>query len=147
MDPLSISLWLIRFAFLALLYLFVILVVRTLWRDLRSAVAAVDRTLGRLVVVDSPGPPAPVVGAGFALDAVNSLGRDLNNNVVVDDAFASGAHARLIFRGRVWYLEDLGSTNGTWLNGSRISSPAPLGYGDEVQVGQVRFRLDRARVA
>jgi pSer/pThr/pTyr-binding forkhead associated (FHA) protein len=42
-------------------------------------------------------------------------------------------------------VEDRGSTNGTWLNGQRVEGLAPLGYGDEVQVGQVRMRLERTR--
>jgi pSer/pThr/pTyr-binding forkhead associated (FHA) protein len=51
----------------------------------------------------------------------------------------------LTFRGRSWYLEDRGSTNGTYLNGAPVVGVAPLGFGDEVQVGQLRARLDRPR--
>ena len=145
MDPLSLSLWLIRLSFVGLLYLFVAFVVRGLWRDLRATVATVDRALGRLVVVASPGPPAPGVGEAFALDAVSSLGRDVNNSVVIDDAFVSSEHALLTYRGRAWYVEDLGSSNGTFVHGRRLAAPTSCRYGDEIQVGQVRFRLERAR--
>jgi hypothetical protein len=142
-DPLSLTLWLIRLAFVALLYLFVAFVVRGLWRDLRATVGTVDRALGRLVVVDSPGDPAPPPGTTYALDAVTSLGRDVNNSVVVEDAFVSTRHAALTYRGRAWFLEDLGSTNGTFLNGQRIVAAVDCGYGDEIGVGRVRFRLER----
>lgn len=142
MDPLAISLWIIRLAFLAALYAFLYLVLRALWRDLRANLRGADRPLGRLLVVASPD-GAPAEGSIFALDAINTLGRDVNNTVVVDDAFASGRHAALTYRGRSWYLEDLGSTNGTWLNGERVVAPMLLGWGDEVQVGRVRMRLDR----
>jgi pSer/pThr/pTyr-binding forkhead associated (FHA) protein len=64
---------------------------------------------------------------------------------VVDDPFASTEHAVLTYRGRTWYVEDVGSTNGTYVNGARIDGVAPIGYGDEMHVGQVRFRLDRSR--
>ncbi|MBA3436344.1 MAG: FHA domain-containing protein, partial [Chloroflexi bacterium] len=47
------------------------------------------------------------------------------------------------FRGRAWYLEDRGSTNGTYVNGQRVAGVVPLGYGDELQFGQVRLRLER----
>jgi pSer/pThr/pTyr-binding forkhead associated (FHA) protein len=69
----------------------------------------------------------------------------VNNAIVVDDQFASAEHAILTFRGRAWYVEDLGSTNGTFVNGSPVEGVMPLGFGDVVQVGQVRLRLERPR--
>jgi hypothetical protein len=143
MDPFVITIWLVRLLFLALLYLFLVAVVRVLLRDLRAA-SAPRGELGRLVVLESPaGEPEP--GASLALDAVTTLGRDVNNSIVVDDPFASGAHATITFRGRSWYVEDLGSTNGTYLNGMPVEPVAPAGWGDEIQVGGVRFRLERPR--
>jgi hypothetical protein len=142
-DGFVLALWLLRLTFLALLYLFLYTVVRALLRDLRAAAREPGAELGRLVVVASAGdPPA---GAVFALDAVTTIGRDVNNTVVVDDPFTSADHAALTFRGRAWYIEDLGSTNGTFVNGSPVEGVAPLGFGDELQVGQARFRIDRAR--
>jgi hypothetical protein len=142
-DGFVLALWLLRLTFLALLYLFLYTVVRALLRDLRAAAREPGAELGRLVVVASAGdPPA---GAVFALDAVTTIGRDVNNTVVVDDPFTSADHAALTFRGRAWYVEDLGSTNGTFVNGSPVEGVAPLGFGDELQVGQARFRIDRAR--
>ena len=141
MDGFVLTIWLLRLLFLALLYLFLFAVVRVLLRDLRTS-AKVRGELGRLVVVASPrGEPA--AGTTFALDAVATLGRDVNNSIVLDDPFASSEHAILTFRGRSWYVEDLGSTNGTFLNGSPVERLAPLGFGDEVQIGEIRLRLDR----
>jgi pSer/pThr/pTyr-binding forkhead associated (FHA) protein len=99
--------------------------------------------LGRLIVVASE-VEEPTLGTVFPLDAVATLGRDVNNTIVVDDAFASTEHAVLSFRGRAWYLEDLDSTNGTYLNGAPIDGLASAAFGDEIQVGRVRFRLERA---
>jgi pSer/pThr/pTyr-binding forkhead associated (FHA) protein len=144
MDVFTLSLWALRIAFVLLIYAFFVLVARAMWQDLRAGVAGAGRPLARLVVVGAPeGRPQP--GTSIPLDAVNSLGRDVNNSIVVDDSFVSAEHALLIFRGRAWYIEDRGSTNGTWLNGQRVEGLLPLGYGDEIQVGQVRFRLERAR--
>jgi hypothetical protein len=143
MDPTLATIWLIRFLFLGLLYLFLFGVVRVLLRDLRSAAREPVTALGRLIVVGSE-VEEPPIGATFPLDAVATLGRDVNNTIVVDDQFASTEHAVLSFRGRAWYLEDLESTNGTYLNGSPIDGLAAVAFGDELQVGRVRFRLERA---
>jgi hypothetical protein len=144
MDGFEVSIWIIRLVFLALLYLFLFGIARTLLRDLGAAGREPISELGRLVVVASPAGEPPE-GTSLALDAITTIGRDVNNAIVVDDQFASSEHAVLTFRGRTWYVEDLKSTNGTFVNGSPVDGVAPLGYGDEIQLGQVRLRLERAR--
>jgi hypothetical protein len=144
MDPgLNILLWVLRLAFLLLLWVALGLMARALLRDVRAAARDPAAAIGRLVVVASGGTPAP--GAVFALDAVTTLGRDLGSSIVLDDLYASTQHAVLTFRGRAWYVEDLGSTNGTFVNGTPVAGVAALGYGDEIQVGEVRLRLERGR--
>jgi len=143
MDGFVLTLWLLRLLFLALLYAFLYAVVRVLLRDLRAASRG-PAELGRLVVLASPrGEPPP--GYSFPLDVVTSLGRDVNSGIVLDDPFASSEHAVLTYRGSAWYVEDRNSTNGSYVNGARIEGLAPLGFGDELQVGEIRFRLDRGR--
>jgi hypothetical protein len=144
MDGMLIVIWAVRLAFLALLYLFLARVVRSLLRDLRAAAREPGASLGRLVVIESPGGD-PEQGRSFDLDAITTLGRAVNNAIVVDDPFASAEHAVLTYRGRSWYVEDLGSTNGTFVNGRAVAAVSPLGFGDEVAIGQVRLRLERAR--
>lgn len=144
MDVFTLSLWALRIGFVVLIYLFFFLVARALWRDLRAGVLGAGRPLGRLIVVAST-EGRPEAGGSIPLDAINSIGRDVNNSIVIDDSFVSAEHTLLTFRGRAWYVEDRGSTNGTWLNGQPVDGMLPMGYGDEIQVGQVRLRLERAR--
>jgi pSer/pThr/pTyr-binding forkhead associated (FHA) protein len=142
-DAFTLTLWVLRIGFVLLVLLFFVLLVRALWRDLRASVSAADTALGRLVVIESPeGRPEP--GVSIPLDAVTTLGREVNNSIVVDDAYVSAEHALLAYRGQAWYLEDRGSINGTYLNGEPIHESALLGYGDEIQLGEVRLRLERA---
>jgi len=143
MDGFTVTIWVVRILFLVLLYLFLFGIARALLRDLRAAGREPTVELGRLVVIDSPA-GEPAAGSSLPLDAITTLGRDVNNGIVVDDQFVSAEHAVLTFRGRTWYIEDLSSTNGTF-NGSPVDGVAPLGYGDELQLGQVRLRLDRVR--
>jgi len=144
MDGFTVTIWVVRILFLVLLYIFLFGIARALLRDLRAASREPTVELGRLVVVASPA-GEPAAGTTLPLDAITTLGRDVNNAVVVDDEFVSAEHAVLTFRGRTWYVEDLDSTNGTFVNGSPVDGVAPLGYGDEIQLGQVRLRLDRVR--
>jgi hypothetical protein len=146
MDPFLLTVWVVRLLFLGLLYLFLFRIAKALVGDLRAAAREPGAELGRLVVVASP-EGEPEEGTSLALDAIATIGRDVNNAIVVEDQFVSAEHAILTFRGRAWYLEDLGSTNGTFVNGAPVESVTPLGFGDVIQIGQVRLRLERPRAA
>jgi pSer/pThr/pTyr-binding forkhead associated (FHA) protein len=144
-DALRILILTGQFAFVGLLYLILLVFARSLLRDLRSAERAQEAAregIGRLTVLESP-EDEPPVGRSIALGPINSIGRNVNSTVFVEDDFASAAHAMLTFRGRAWFIEDQGSTNGTYVNGHRIDRPVALSYGDEVTIGRVRMRLER----
>ena len=144
-EILRILLLILQLSFLALLYLILFGFARSLLRDLRSAEqaqAASQTGIGRLSVLESP-EDEPPVGRAISLGPINSLGRNVNNTIYVEDDFVSANHAMLTFRGRSWFIEDQGSTNGTYVNGHRIDRPVALSYGDELTVGRVRMRLER----
>ena len=144
-DVLQLLLWGARLALVLILYLVLFGLARSLYRDLRSAEASFEAAragLGRLQVLESP-EGEPPAGRSISLGAINSLGRNVNNTIFVEDDFASASHAMLTFRGRSWFIEDQGSTNGTYVNGHRIDRPVALSYGDEIAIGRVRMRLER----
>jgi len=143
----AVILWAVRIAFLVLLYLFLIRSFRALQRalaDERTAVAARQVGLAALVVTRSHG-GGPRVGERMPLRAVSSVGRDAGNDIVLNDEAASAKHAIVSFADGEWWLEDAGSTNGTLLNGSRIWDRERFHYGDEVAVGRIALRLERAQ--
>jgi len=144
-EILRILLLILQLSFLALLYLILFGFARSLLRDLRSAEqaqAASQAGIGRLAVLESP-EDEPPAGRAIALGPINSLGRNVNNTIYVEDDFVSANHAMLTFRGRSWFIEDQGSTNGTYVNGHRIDRAVALSFGDELTVGRVRMRLER----
>ena len=144
-DILRLLLLALQLGFLGLLFLVLLRFARAQRADLRQAeaLAASTRTgMGRLLVVESPG-GEPAEGRVLQIGAITTLGRDLNSTIYLEDEFASGDHAVLTFRGRAWYAEDRGSTNGTYVNGHRIQRPVALSFGDELMIGRVRFRLER----
>jgi pSer/pThr/pTyr-binding forkhead associated (FHA) protein len=144
-DLPRILLLLLQLGFVALLYLVLMRFAGSLLKDLRSAEQAqiASRSgIGRLSVLESP-EDEPPAGTTIALGPINSIGRNVNNTIYVEDDFVSTNHAMLTFRGRSWFIEDQGSTNGTYVNGHRIERPVALSFGDELTIGRVRMRLDR----
>jgi len=144
-DILRILLLALQLGFVALLYLVLLRFAGSLLKDLRNAEQAqlASRSgIGRLAVLESPDDEPPA-GSLIALGPINSIGRNVNNTIYVEDDFVSATHAMLTFRGRSWFVEDQGSTNGTYVNGHRIDRPVALSFGDELTVGRVRMRLDR----
>jgi hypothetical protein len=147
----------LKIAFLVLLYLFVWRVVRTAGRDmrlpqesfiLRPAVAggaAVPQTAnpGRLVVVESK---VLTVGEEFELDSRPlTVGRGTQNDVSIDgDEFASARHARIEPRRDGVWVSDVGSTNGTYVNGVKVDRPRKLVNGDVVRAGETELRFEDA---
>jgi pSer/pThr/pTyr-binding forkhead associated (FHA) protein len=144
-EILRVLLLVLQLGFVALLYLVLMRFAGSLLRDLRSAEEAqiTSRSgIGRLSVLESPADEPPN-GTTIALGPINSIGRNVNNTIFVEDDFVSANHAMLTFRGRSWFVEDQGSTNGTYVNGHRIDRPVALSFGDELTIGRVRMRLDR----
>ena len=144
-DILRVVLLALQLGFVALLYLVLLRFAGSLLKDLRNAEQAqvASRSgIGRLAVLESP-EDEPPSGSTIALGPINSIGRNVNNTIYVEDDFVSSTHAMLTFRGRSWFVEDQGSTNGTYVNGHRIDRPVALSFGDELTVGRVRMRLDR----
>lgn len=152
-EPIAVAL---KFAFLAVLYLFLLWVCRSALRELRRTAAPAPEATGFHPV--GPGGRAAatdawlVVGSGggltpgerFDLFGGLSIGRSAEADVRIEDRFASGIHARLYSRGATYYVEDMNSTNGTFLNGAQLTGEAALKDLDEVRIGdtELRFELD-----
>ena len=138
----GVILWGIRIAFLLLIYIFLIRAFGALHEALRAE-GEPSRALGVLVVERSPA-RTPRAGERFMLRASNAIGRDAGNDIALPDEAASARHAVLELRDGEWWIEDLGSTNGTLVNGVRIAKAERLRAGDQLGVGRVSMRLERA---
>lgn len=130
-----------RIAFLAALYLFLVILAVLLRRELRSPASRTEgRAPGDLLVVE-PYETSLEPGERLPLLASTTLGRADGNDVVLSDTFASGEHARLGWNGTGWVLEDMGSTNGTYVNGQQIHRTVAVKPGDIIELGRVKFKL------
>jgi|SRR5947209_9771552 len=130
-----------RVAFIVALYLFLILLAILLWRELRARGArATERAPADLLVMDPAGTGLDP-GERIPLLALSTIGRSRENEVTLDDAVVSAQHARLTWNGRGWVLEDLNSTNGTWVNGRKVGKPMAVKQGDVIELGSVKAKL------
>jgi hypothetical protein len=144
-TPVEAQLVFARAAVLLLLYAFLAVVALIGWRELRTSAAVGTRAPAaeaRIVVLDGADSPWPA-GSSFTLHPVTTVGRDLDCAIVLKDATLSGRHALLTSDEVGWWLEDLGSTNGSRVNGELVApgERTPLRSGDELAFGAVRFRL------
>jgi FHA domain-containing protein len=163
LDPIAVAL---KFGFLAVLYLFLLWVARSALKDLRrsasdsGAIAGMDGdglsdATGMHAAAGSAarpgGTPKLRVGTGAGLRSGAAydlsdgalLGRGDEADIVLEDSFASSRHARLVPHGDVIVLEDLGSTNGTYLNDEPLRGPQPLHPGDRIRIGDTAFTFER----
>jgi FHA domain len=166
MNEISVdeALLVLKIAFIVLLYLFIWRIVRSASRDFREGGAGAQESMiiapgrvdaasvagaappqastrARLVVLKSP---ALAQGEEIPVDTVPvSIGRGGQNDIPLDgDEFSSARHARFERRRDGLWVEDAGSTNGTFVNGARVTTPRRLVAGDVVRVGQTDFRVE-----
>ena len=159
LDPVAVAL---KFGFLAVLYLFLLWMARSALKDLRrSTDDRLEPAAGGYADatgMHTAGAPARAsgtpklrvgsgaglrIGAAYDLSEGALLGRGEQADIVLEDSFASSSHARLVPHGDVIVLEDLGSTNGTYLNDEPLRGPQPLHPGDRIRIGDSAFTFER----
>ena len=160
LDPVAVAL---KFGFLAVLYLFLLWMARSAMKDLRrgadgAPAAYADDATGMHVASQgfasgdgAGGEPKLRVqtaaglraGSAYSLSDGAVLGRGEQADIQLQDTFASSQHARLAPHGDVIVLEDLGSTNGTYLNEEPLRGPQPLRPGDRIRIGDSSFTFER----
>ena len=149
----------LKFFFLGLMWLFFLYAARMVYVEVRRG-----RSERAAIVAEAP--PGPAVAAApaadrrvplqlrvlepadrrgnrFDLGGEVTLGRSANCAVRLDDRFASNVHARVFERNGELWLEDLGSTNGTYLNDERLVAPTRIQRGDRVKVGSTTLEVNR----
>ncbi|MCL2594465.1 MAG: FHA domain-containing protein [Promicromonosporaceae bacterium] len=151
---------LLRFGFLALLWVFVLSALAVMRRDLYTSSDGLSRRQRRKVA-KAGGKAAPAPAAqrsptklvvtqgslqGTSLPLTNAsivIGRQPGCTLMLDDDYSSSRHARIFPQGDQWFVEDLGSTNGTFIGDQQVHGTVPLALGVGVQIGRTRVELQR----
>jgi len=138
----------LRLAFIGLIYVFLYQVMRVTLGELvrigsgapSSSVPAMHSATMELEVVDPAESPLHA-GDHLPLSHYTTIGRRPDNALVIADSFVSAQHAEIVFEGGSWWVTDLGSTNGTFVNSLEITQRTAIERGDIVQFGRVVTRL------
>ncbi|MCX6054012.1 MAG: FHA domain-containing protein [Chloroflexi bacterium] len=130
----------LRIFLMIFLYLFVGWTIYTLWRDLKFQSQILGSKKIPPLVLYSESDPS-FERTSFSKNEV-SIGRDDSCDVVLQDDVSSNRHARFAYRNLHWWIEDLASTNGTYLNDERLETPTILITGDELRIGKNILIID-----
>jgi hypothetical protein len=136
MNP-AILMLVVRVFLAVLLYGFLAAILILLWRDLRTRNQISEEPPAAYVLVEE----GPGLGSSFLLEGVNTIGRGIENDISLVDDTVSTRHASISFRNQKWWLEDLGSKNGSTVNQVPAEQPLALATGDEISMGRVRLRF------
>ena len=149
----EIVLDLLKFLFLGILYIFIARAVRVINQELKGADAVAVAPRGKAPAPakrskkKAPSKAAVIEGdkkgSTLSLDDELIIGRGEKCKLILDDTYVSTVHARIFAKGDTYMLEDLGSTNGTYLNRRRVTSPIELQRGDQVKIGKTVLEMRR----
>jgi pSer/pThr/pTyr-binding forkhead associated (FHA) protein len=156
----ELTLMLIRFAYLAILWIFVLSAVSVIRSDMFGArveaTPRAERRAQRAAAKSRPKPARRPRGAPTHVEIVDGanagekvsldeapllIGRGSDAQIRLDDDYVSTRHARIAASGEQWFVEDLGSTNGTYLGAQRLTQPATLQLGSRVRIGKTTLEL------
>jgi hypothetical protein len=160
----ELTLFLIRFAYLAILWIFVLSAISVIRSDMfgarvpETARGAAPAPQGRKAAKGGKGGKAPArrrgspthllvvdgESAGARADLADApllIGRGNDAAIKLDDDYVSTRHARVALSGDQWFVEDLGSTNGTYVGSVRITQPTSIGLGVQVRIGKTILEL------
>ncbi len=115
-----------------------------IYRDMRlseAVLSAQQESVGKLHVISSNDGDV-TVGSIFPLLPLTSIGRAATNNITLSNTFASSEHALITRRGQLWQVEDLGSRNGTLLNGVKLEEKTAVTVGDTIAIGGTEFKIE-----
>lgn len=150
----ELTLFLVRIAYLAILWIFVLSAISVIRSDMFGARVPAPAGPGKQpkppkAATSRRGQPTEVavvqgVNTGITADLANApvlIGRGNDAAIRLDDDYVSTRHARIVSSGGQWYVEDLGSTNGTYIGSQRLTQPVPVGLGSQIRIGKTIVEL------
>lgn len=129
----------LKYIFIIIIYLFIFSIIRMIYLDIRGMRGVVQENASYLKLINRSDSLSFKIKEYYTIDDGIVLGRNRNNDIVIKDPFVSKKHFQIVKDEDEYFLEDMGSANGTFLNKLRISDIVKLENGDIIRVGQIQF--------
>ncbi|OHW62135.1 FHA domain-containing protein FhaB [Andreesenia angusta] len=128
-----------RYIFIALIYLFMIGIIRLIYLDIRNIRELGDETGTYLKLINMRESVPFKIKDEYFINREITMGRDSSNDIVLRDPYTSKRHCRIFLKDGEYHIEDINSSNGTYVNNNRITGISRIYHGDRVKVGQIEF--------
>lgn len=131
-----------KFIIIGIIYAIIVVALVIIYKDMKNGGKKGIRRKSLGLEIVQPGENSNLKKGGvIPIHGVLTIGRKENNLLILSDQYVSGHHARIYLKNNQYYLEDLGSTNGTLFNGRRVEEKEILNAGDEIRIGSSYFKV------
>lgn len=129
----------LKYVFIVIIYLFIFSIIRMIYLDIRGMRGVVLKNAAYLKLMNKSNTLSFKIKEYYTIDDGIVLGRNRNSDITIKDPYVSKKHFQIIKDENEYFLEDLGSANGTYLNKEKIEDVVKLENGDIIKVGQIQF--------
>ena len=138
----KLLIWIMRFILIGLIYVFLYRIIKVMYKDLKEDKKGTEASAGvEVVSAGTNGGNDITIGTVYPLHGSTTIGRMPDNNITIDSQYVSGHHAKIYIKNNTYVVKDMGSTNGTFLNGDKIERPMAIDFGDLIDIGGVVFKV------
>lgn len=128
-----------KYIFIVIIYLFIFSIIRLIYMDIKST-SIVDISDGAYIKLLNRKESIPyLIKEYYPIKHRLNIGRDKSNNVVLKDPYVSSRHCSIILEDGIYFIEDMDSSNGTYLNDEKLLDVAVLGNKDRIKIGDIEF--------
>ena len=129
----------LKYIFIIIIYLFIFSIIRLIYLDIRGMSTSIKGGDVYIKLINRKNLLPFKIDEHYSIEDVLTLGRQKDNNIVIRDPFVSKKHFKIVEDEKKYFLEDLNSSNGTFLNGERIQDAVKLSNGDRIAIGDIEF--------
>lgn len=136
----EVVIWIMRFVLLGMIYIFLYNVIKIMYSDLKINKNK-EKVFAGVEVIQIGEECEVPLGAVYPLRPITNIGRGEDNSIMLTSEYVSNNHAKIFFKNDYYFIKDMGSTNGTYLNGNKIDKVSVIKNGDIINIGGIILKV------